>query len=233
MASDRRDRRNRRNRMAGDRMKEASEGADLSAKDEGFKNNLERRLGSEEYGRIGAEGHDAPDDAGRYNAAEVISEFRNSDKTVEEMTDYYQGLADDGTKFNQRARDYLKKKGVTFGGGGDGGDDEVTPEPSPEPTPTPTDPPVSIPTPVEGPDQSIDYKPPTLSYPGGNSQTQNINQDNDITTTISGDNNTVTNNQDNSIAMYGGSNYGAYGSADRAKALRNQYVADVSRFVRA
>ena len=36
---------------------------------------------------------------------------------------------------------------------------------------------------------------------------QKINQDNDITTTITGDNNTVTNKQDNSITqkVYGGS----------------------------
>ena len=39
-----------------------------------------------------------------------------------------------------------------------------------------------------------------------NTQTQNVNQDNDIDTTINGNNNTVINNQDNSIRQYGGDN---------------------------
>ena len=76
MASDRRERlarRERRQRMAGEALTEGTETSDVSARDEGFRNNLERRLGSEEYGRIGAEGLDAADDAGRYNAAEVKS----------------------------------------------------------------------------------------------------------------------------------------------------------------
>ena len=36
-----------------------------------FKNELQRRLGKEEYERIGAEGHDRPNDRGQYDAAEV------------------------------------------------------------------------------------------------------------------------------------------------------------------
>lgn len=39
-----------------------------------------------------------------------------------------------------------------------------------------------------------------------NTQEQNVNQDNDITTTINGDNNRVFNEQDNSIRQYGGDN---------------------------
>ena len=39
-----------------------------------------------------------------------------------------------------------------------------------------------------------------------NSQEQNVSQDNDITTTINGDGNSVWNNQDNSIRQYGGDN---------------------------
>ena len=226
MASDRRDRRERRNRMAGDRMKETSEASDLSARDDGYRNSLQRRLGKDEYGRIGAEGLDAADDRGRYNAAEVKSEFRNSDKTVEEMTDYYQGLADEGTKFNQRARDFLSAKGVTFGGGGGGGSgDEDDPVVSiPETPDTPTTPPVlEDPKPTQPP---IAVPPGLGTGPG--SQTQIVNQDNDAITTVTGNNNTTTVNQDNSVSQYG-----AYGSADRAKMLRDHYVADVSRFVRA
>lgn len=39
-----------------------------------------------------------------------------------------------------------------------------------------------------------------------NTQEQNVNQDNDITTSINGDNNRVFNEQDNSIRQYGGDN---------------------------
>jgi len=77
-----------------------------------------------------------------------------------------------------------------------------------------------------------DNKPPESSIPripefnyGGGGLYQNVNQDNDINTNINGDNNTVTNNQNNSV--------GQYGASGRAKYLRDRYVADVSRFVRA
>ena len=61
---------------------------------------------------------------------------------------------------------------------------------------------------------------------GSGSQTQIVNQDNDINSTVTGDNNTVTNTQNNSVNQYG-----AYGSsADRAKALRDKYVASVASF---
>ncbi len=54
---------------------------------------------------------------------------------------------------------------------------------------------------------------------------QNINQNNDITSNVTGNNNTATNTQDNSI--------NGFGAAARSKYLRDKYVADVSRFVRA
>ena len=211
--------------MAGDKIKEAQEGADLSAQDEGYRNSLERNVGTEEYERMGAEGADALDDKGRYQAREVISEYRNSGKSIDEMTEYYQGLADDGTKFNNRARDFLTKKGVTFGGEGGGGDDPgdeggTTPTPTPEPDPTP----VKI-QPVEPEDPGAGVVlPPGL---GGGPGTQIVNQDNDVNTSINGDNNTVTNNQDNSVRQYGAS-----GTASRAAELRNKYVADISKFSR-
>ena len=129
--------------------------------------------------------------------------------------------------------DYARLTGnpLDDGGGDDGGGEDTAPTPMPEPEPTPA--PAPTPAPSPGPVQTIQPAPPTLGYPGSNSQTQNINQDNDITTNISGNGNTVTNNQDNSISMYGGNNYGAYGTAERSKNLRDRYVADVSRFVRA
>ena len=58
---------------------------------------------------------------------------------------------------------------------------------TPTPTTEPTDPPTQV---INDPPRgkcSIRAKPYT-----GSSQTQNINQDNDIFTTISGNNNTVT-----------------------------------------
>lgn len=207
-------------RMAGDALTASStdEGSSssMSARDEGFRNSLERNLGSEEYGRIGAEGLNDADNKGRYSAAEVKSEFRNSDKDVEGMTEYFQGLADNGSTFNKRARSFLEGKGVTFGGSGGGGSEDDTPgndtaTPTPSPSPTP-----------ESPGQTIN--PPPVSSPplfGGNSQTQNINQDNDVTTNITGDNNTVTNNQDNSISQsMGSSDY----ATRYARGLKDQYV---------
>lgn len=49
--------------------------------------------------------------------------------------------------------------------------------------------------------------------------TQNVTQDNDQTSTINGSGNTVTQNQDNSVNMYG-----AYGTAGRAQAMRDKHV---------
>jgi len=92
-----------------------------TAKEDGYRNNLERSLGTEEYERIGARGHDDPDNKGRYSAREVISEVRNRDgKTVEEMSDYFEGLRADGVKFNKRAEKYLDRI-AGESGGGDGG----------------------------------------------------------------------------------------------------------------
>lgn len=93
---------------------------------------------------------------------------------------------------------------------------------------------VSIPTPVDNtpdptPDKPEPYVPPKPDYenigPGFGVGGQFVNQNNDITSNVTGDNNTVTNDQNNSVKQYG-----AYGSAERAKMLRDRYVADVSRF---
>ena len=91
----------------------------MSAKEEGFRNTVERSKGTEEYNRIAASGLQDADNSGRYSRAEVAAEMRDgrNGKTTEEMAAYYQNLADSGTKFNTQAQDYLKKHGVTFGGG--------------------------------------------------------------------------------------------------------------------
>ena len=209
----RRQRRRERNRMAGDALSEqdpatdtesdvvAGTDSDQSARDAGFRNSLERNMGTEEYERVGARGHDDPDKGGRYSAREVISEFRNSDTDTDEVAAHFKKLQADGVQFNQRARDYLSNKhGFTFdgNGGGDGGDDGGG-----------TDPGTNNPDPggdQEPGDQTINPTPGggggTDPLPGtDNSQTQNINQDNDITNSINGNGNQVVNNQDNSISM--------------------------------
>ena len=88
--------------------------------------NLEKRLGEEEYNRIGQEGLQGNINVdgmggsgqGRYSAAEVKSEFRNSGRKVDEGPDssvaYFQGLVNDGEKFNVKATDFLKGYNVKF-----------------------------------------------------------------------------------------------------------------------
>ena len=73
-------------------------------------------------------------------------------------------------------------------------------------------------TPSKPPGQIIN---PLPGDPVNGSQTQNVNQDNDIITSITGDNNTVTNNQDNRISQsMGSSDY----SSRYARGLKDQYV---------
>ena len=98
-------------------------------------------------------------------------------------------------------------------------EEEKGKQPQPTPTPTPTEPTPEPETPS--------YKPPkggfqgiNVGYPG-----LAVNQNNDINSSVVGNNNTVTNTQDNSIKTFG-----SYGSSERAKQLRDKYVADVSRF---
>lgn len=77
----------------------------------------------------------------------------------------------------------------------------VTPEPDRK-APTP-DPVQEMPTPDEPP--AIVIPGPGPGIPGG--QYQNVVQDNDINTSITGDGNTVSNNQNNSVRQYGGSSF--------------------------
>ena len=78
--------------------------SDLSAKEEGFRNALDRRLGAEEYDRLGAVGQQDPTEAGDYSAKEVIAEFRNAKKGgysgVDEgdnsVVDYFKKLQEEG-----------------------------------------------------------------------------------------------------------------------------------------
>ena len=138
-------------------------------------------------------------------------------------TDKQINMALQGDTFGDK--DYERLTGKSLGGGDVAPQPEVTPEPGQDtPSPTPTSEP-----------ETPGYTPPKfgeqiIGYPGfvSGTQTQNVNQNNDITSNVTGDGNTVTNTQDNSIGQYG-----AYGTANRAKMIRDKYVADVSRFVRA
>ena len=99
-------------------------------------------------------------------------------------------------------------------GGGDRGGNDETPAPSPDrdvniPTPVPS--PSPTPTPAPG------VPPQAPGLTGGISV--NVTQDNDQTSTIKGSGNTVTQTQDNSV-----NTYGAYGTAGRAKAMRDKHV---------
>ena len=133
-------------------------------------------------------------------------------------TDKQINMALQGDSFGDK--DYERLTGKSLGG-----DDSKPKEPD-----------ASIPTPVDStPAPTPEPKPETPGYtppdyhgigPGFGIGGQNINQNNSITTNVTGDNNTVTNSPDNSINGFAGA-----GAAARSKYLRDRYVADVSRFV--
>ena len=184
-----------------------------------FKNENQRRLGKKEYNRLSASGLQDPTNKGKYSAAEVIAEMRGGrdGKSTEEMADYYQGLADGGTKFNKKAMNFLSDRhGVTFGSGGKkggrrGNDETPTPSPevTPDPSPTPKPSPTPIPTPV--------VPPQVPGLTGGISV--NFTQNNPQKAELTGSHNTVIQTQDNSVDTYG-----AYGTAGRAQAMRDKHV---------
>jgi len=113
-----------------------------------------------------------------------------------------------------------------------GGDEPQVEEPSKEPTvsiPTPTPSPSPSPLPAPEKPSRPGLRPIVLPQMGDGSQTQVVNQDNDVNTNVTGNENVTNINQDNSVRQYG-----AYGSAaDRSKALRDKYVADISKFTTA
>ena len=159
----------------------------------GFRNALEERLGTQEYNRISAEGQQDPTKGGRYSAREVISEFRERPKGVSvdegdnSMVAKYQGLVNDGAKFNRKAQSYLEKQGVSFS--------------RPESSDNNSEPARPFNSGTSSGDGSINSpisqaNPQTIN--GNNNQ---ANQDNSITQTID---NSVD-NSDNSRRFYGGS----------------------------
>ena len=163
---------------------------------DGFRNALEKRLGTEEYDRISPDGQQDPTKGGRYSAGEVISEFRERPKGVSvdegsnSMVSKYQGLVDGGAKFNNKAKSYLENRGVNFGVK-EGGEDTATN------TPTPS---VSNNGTASG-DNSINSPISQANPQTVNGNNNQVSQDNSITQTVD---NSVD-NSDNSRRFYGGS----------------------------
>jgi hypothetical protein len=114
--------------------------------------------------------------------------------------------------------DYARLTGKSMGSddsNSDAGGSEDNSSSSPGPTP-------GI-TPSPSPEEPVNITPiPGLGGNYGNSgQSQNVYQDNDITNTINGDNNEVSNFQDNSISQsMGSSDY----QSRYARGLKDQYV---------
>ena len=135
-------------------------------------------------------------------------------------TDKQINMAMQGGTFDEN--DYARLTGKPLGGD--------KPEPKPEKPVVEDDPVVSLPTdpggsiepaPTPGPTQGIELGG---GYEFGegpfSQQIQNIQQDNDINSTVTGDNNTVTNTQENSNVMIGGNSYGG----DAAQRFTNDYI---------
>lgn len=210
-------RRERRQRMAGEKLSPEMNQGDANGRAGEEKTlsqtSLEDRFGADLVDKMRPEGLQDATEKGEFSRKELLAEMRRRGKGVDTdvIKERFQGYIDDGSKFNAKARDYLKKLGLSgFGGGGGGSDepespmpelpDPETPDTPPAPPPQPTPPVPAPPAPVPPP--SGMPRPP-IRYPNGISisQEQNITQDNDINTTINGDGNTVNNNQDNSIVQ--------------------------------
>ena len=175
---------------------------DLSAEEDNFRNNLERRIGTEEYDRLSRGGIQLLDDGNRMTAREVISEFRERPEGVkvnegeDSMVSRYQNMVDSGTRFNAKARKYLKGHGVDFSG--NIANDPVTnPEPDPiEESPSTV---ISAPAPITSTNNVTFGAPGTAP---GVDDVQQIAQDNDIYSTVYGNGNQVAYAQDNRINGY-------------------------------
>ena len=114
----------------------------------------------------------------------------------EGYTDKQINMAMQGGEFGDK--DYARLTGKSDGGPDVGIPEEPDTPGNPEPVvgDNPGGPVFEQPN---GPNQGI--TPPVYGYGAGG---QNINQDNDIDSSVTGDGNNVTNNQDNSINGYGG-----------------------------
>ena len=202
-------------------------------------NRLRDRLGADEYDRVAESGLQGglqtpgiDSSKKRYSAAEVTAELRNrGDRSVngdgDSMQKYFQGLVDDGSKFNNKAQAKLEGIGVTFGGGSDGGGDS-NPDPGGDDTPPGgggggTTPPPSVGPIVTIPEYESPYTPPDFGGIGGvgdfivgRDLNQNVGKTGDMTTNIEGstfgdnavvgnDNSVTIGSNDAGNKMFGGS----------------------------
>jgi hypothetical protein len=178
---------------------------------EEFRNNLEKRKGTEWYDSASKVGelHDPriDDNKGKemYSGAEIRAEMRHGrgDMTTEELTKKYeQDYASGKINLNGNAKDFLTDihgaSLVRANKGGGGGDKDPVDTIQPVPTRDPK------PERGSGGDQIIQPGNPGEVGGGGGGTSVNVNQDNDIITDIVGNDNNVTNNQDNSVNTIGG-----------------------------
>jgi hypothetical protein len=188
---------------------------------EEFRDAIEERKGTEWYDDASKVGnlHDAriDDNQGKemYSGAEIRAEMRagRGDMSTEELTKQYEDQYASGEiNLNGNAKDFLKQHyGATLMRNDKGSTPDEPDVVIDDPVVTPTDPtpvsPFPIASPSPGPIQTIN--------PGNPGDTDglnvNVNQDNDIINNINGNDNVVTNNQDNSISV-GGYSKGSVGS---------------------
>ena len=157
---------------------------------------LDERFGEGFTDRVKGDGMQEPTKQG-YSRRELLAEFRERPDGVKidegdgNLVDKYQGLVDSGSRFNRKAQDYLEGHGVVFNRPEDIDESEdidfVTDEPMEQ---LPVEYAPDVPTFSSAPIQSI-----VSSGEGG----MNINQDNDISNLIYGNDNNVSNYQNNSI----------------------------------
>lgn len=173
---------------------------------------LDERFGEGFSDRVKGDGMQEPTKQG-YSKRELLAEFRGRPDGVKinegegNLVDKYQALVDSGKRFNNKAEDYLESHGVVFNRPKD---IEIIDEPDEidfvDDAPIkrlPVDPTFSsapIQTITTNPSINEDDFVPGLSDSGYDfDQTLNINQDNDISNMIYGNDNNVSNYQDNSI----------------------------------
>jgi len=103
---------------------------------------------------------------------------------------------------------------------GQQGAEPINPEqPANEAAPTPTQTPTPAPTQTPAPTPAPTQTPPSQNTNGPeNTQEQTVVQDNDQTSTVVGDNNTVDQNQDNSVSQQGSNNKAMTGGDQMAHA---------------
>lgn len=177
--------------------------------EEGYRNKLEQKYGTEQYDDWAKEGFTERDSSGRVKLREVMAEFRDGREEGQKINEgensmvaKYQKLVDEGEYFNGAAQDYLKEYGITGfknvkkdkpeeppkeedpAPEPPKGDPEIKPpeQPGPDPMPTPRPVPMPRPRPVPG------APAPGGGFQVGRDLNQNVGKVGDTNTTIGNDN---------------------------------------------